>query len=291
MEPLINASFIASFFAGVAALFAPCCITVLLPSYFASIFKQRTTIFLMTFIYFLGLLTIFMPLGLGASFLSQIFSQYHNVIFSFGGIFLIMLGLTLILGTKMTIPIFIHPKLKNSGIASVFALGIFSGIATTCCAPVLAGVLTLSILPGSVLLGAVYTLTYVLGMVIPLFAIALIIDKTNLTEKLFIFRKTINWSVLGQKISTSFSNFISGFMFLILGIVILFYAQTNQLTSHSQYQIAVNIYLTKLIRFLETFTKLVPDFVLMALFTVLFLLILKTGIDQLKNLLRKEEKV
>lgn len=291
MEPLINASLIASFFAGLAALFAPCCITVLLPSYFASIFKQKTTIFLMTFIYFLGLLTIFMPLGLGASFLSQFFNQYHNAIFSFGGIFLILLGLLLITGTKMTISIFVHPKLKNSGIASVFVLGLFSGIATTCCAPVLAGVLTLSILPGSVLLGAVYTLTYVLGMVIPLFIIALLIDKINLTQKLFIFRKTISWSVLGQKISTSFSSFISGIMFLILGIVILFYAQTNQLTSHLQYQVTVNIYLTKFTRFLETITKLIPDFAWIVLFTALFLLILKTGIDQLKNLLRREGKV
>src|SRR3990172_10269539 len=81
MDLLISASFIASFFAGIAALFAPCCITVLLPTYFASIFKQKATVFLMTFVYFLGILSIFLPIGMGVSFLAQIFSQYHDTIF------------------------------------------------------------------------------------------------------------------------------------------------------------------------------------------------------------------
>src|SRR3989337_1301585 len=113
MDLLFSASFIASFFAGVAALFAPCCISVLLPTYFASIFKQKATIFLMTFVYFLGLLVVFLPLGLGASALTQIFSRYHNTIFSLGGLFLILLGTTLILGKQFHLPLVAHPQLKN----------------------------------------------------------------------------------------------------------------------------------------------------------------------------------
>lgn len=198
MEPLISASFIASFFAGVAALFAPCCITVLLPTYLASIFKERVAVFLMTFVFFLGLLVVFLPLGLGASFLTQLFSRYHNTIFTLGAIFLIFMGLFLITGVKFSLPIMIHPKLKNYNPASVFVLGVFSGIATTCCAPVLAGVLALSALPGSYFLGAAYTLTYVLGMVIPLFIMALVIDKTGATQKLFIFKKLLTTNCLEE---------------------------------------------------------------------------------------------
>src|SRR3989338_8320750 len=174
MDLLISASFIASFFAGVAALFAPCCVTVLLPTYFASIFKQRSTVFLMTFIYFLGLLAVFMPIGLGVSTITQLFSEYHNIIFTAGSLFLIFLGLTLILGVQFSFPAFVHPQLKNSGLLSVFVLGVFSGIATTCCAPVLAGVLALAALPASFLLGGAYTLAYVLGMVIPLFVLSMV---------------------------------------------------------------------------------------------------------------------
>ncbi|MDP3987548.1 MAG: cytochrome c biogenesis protein CcdA [Candidatus Levybacteria bacterium] len=288
MESLIGASLIASFLAGVAALLAPCCITVLLPTYFASIFKQKATIFLMTFVYFLGLLTVFMPIGLGASFFSQVFREYHDTVFLFGGIFLILLGLTLVLGKQFSIPVKVHPKLRNSGLMSVFVLGLFSGIATTCCAPVLAGVLTLSILPGSVFIGGVYTLTYVLGMVIPLFIIALMLDKANLTQRFFAFRKTINYSFFGQKISTTISNLFSGVMFLILGFVILYLSWTNRLFSHSSYQVDINIYLAKLTKIIAGLTKPIPELVWVFLFIGLFLLILKFGISQILNLLRRE---
>src|SRR3989338_1810240 len=182
MDLLISASFIASFFAGIAALFAPCCITVLLPTYFASIFKEKSMVFLMTFIYFLGILSIFLPIGLGVSLLTQIFSQYHDTIFLIGGVFLLFLGMTLLLGQQFSLPFSVHPQLQKQDFASVYVLGIFSAIATTCCAPVLAGVLTLSALPGSVLLGGIYTLSYVLGIVLPLFMIAFTLDKIDFTK-------------------------------------------------------------------------------------------------------------
>lgn len=261
MDLLVSASFIASFVAGVAALFAPCCITVLLPTYFASIFKEKATIFLMTFVYFLGILTVFLPIGLGISLISQIFSEYHDTIFLIGGIFLLFLGTTLLLGQQFSLPFIVHPKLQREDFISVYVLGIFSAIATTCCAPVLAGVLTLSALPGSVFLGGIYTLAYVLGMVLPLFLIAFFLDKVDFTKKFFAFRKSISYTILGQKISLTFANFFSGLMFLVLGIVIIYLARTRQLTSHSAYQVAVNIYLTKFIQAIGQFTRVIPEFI------------------------------
>lgn len=281
MELLISASFIASFFTGVAALFAPCCITVLLPTYFASIFKEKSTLYLMTFIYFLGLLTVFLPLGLGVVFLSRIFSQYHNTIFLLGGIFLIFLGMTLLLGKQFSLPQKIHPSLKKNNFASVFVLGIFSGVATTCCAPVLAGVLALSALPGSFILGSLYTLAFVLGMVIPLFTIAAFLDKVEFTNKFFAYRKTVSFSIFNLKIKQTFANIFSGFIFVFLGLIILFLARTNGLTSHSSYQLSINIYLTKIIRSIGSFTSLIPEFVWGILFVAVFLLIIYSAVREL----------
>ena len=273
MELLISASFIASFFAGVAALFAPCCVTVLLPTYFASIFKQRSTIFLMTFVYFLGLLAVFMPIGLGAAAVTQIFSTYHSLVFSLGSIFLILLGLMLILGMQSPLPVLAHPKLKNTGFLSVFGLGVFSGIATTCCAPVLAGVLALAALPSSILLGASYTLAYVLGMVVPLFVLSMVLDKNKFTQKFFVFRKTIGYSILGKKIHLTLSNFFSGAMFLILGVVIIYLALTNNLVTHASYQISVNVYLTQIVQFVGKYTQIIPETAWAIIFLVVFLII------------------
>ena len=280
MELLISASFIASFFAGVAALFAPCCVTVLLPTYFASIFKQRSTIFLMTFVYFLGLLAVFMPIGLGASAITQLFSQYHNIIFTFGSLFLILLGLTLVLGFQFSFPTLVHPQLKNSGFLSVFVLGVFSGIATTCCAPVLAGVLALAALPASFLLGGAYTLAYVLGMVIPLFILSMLLDKNKFTQKFFIFRKTVSYSFLGKKIRLTLSNLFSGVMFLILGVVIAYLALTNNLVTHASYQISINVYLTRFIQFIGTYTKIIPEPVWAIIFFVIFLAIVAKSLKE-----------
>lgn len=283
MDLLISASFIASFFAGVAALFAPCCVTVLLPTYFASIFKQRSTIFLMTFVYFLGLLAVFMPIGLGASAITQLFSAYHNTIFILGSVFLIVLGLTLLLGFQFSFPTLVHPQLKNSGLASVFVLGVFSGIATTCCAPVLAGVLALAALPASFLLGGAYTLAYVLGMVIPLFILSMVLDKNKFTQKFFVFRKTVSYSILSKKIRLTLSNFFSGAMFLILGMVIAYLALTNNLISHASYQVSINVYLTQLIRLVGKYTQIIPEFIWAIIFFLIFLAIITKAIRELIN--------
>lgn len=283
MELLVSASFIAAFVAGIAALFAPCCVTVLLPTYFASVFKQRSTVFLMTFIYFLGLLAVFLPIGLGAVAITQFFSAYHNIVFSLGAIFLIFLGIILLLGMQFSLPFNVHPELKRADAGSVFMLGVFSGIATTCCAPVLAGVLTLAVLPGSFLLGGAYTLAYVLGMVVPLFILGVVLDKSKFTEKFFAFRRTVSYELLGRKISLTLSSLFSGAMFLVLGIITLSLARTNSLTSHASYQVSINIYLTKFIQFISQYTKIIPETLWAVIFVGIFVLLTKIAYGQLKN--------
>ncbi len=283
MNLLFSASFIASFFAGVAALFAPCCITVLLPTYFASIFKQKTTVFLMTFVYFLGLLAVFLPIGFGAAFLTQLISQYHNTIYFVGAIFLIFLGLALVTGRQLSMSSPVHPTLKTAGLGSVFVLGIFSGIATTCCAPVLAGVVALSALPGSFLLGGIYTLAYVLGMVAPLFVMASFLDKIDFTTKLMVLRKPIQYSLFGEQITVTFSSLFSGLMFLGLGLLILYLDLTNQLAMQGSYQLTLNLYLARLIRFLGQYTSLLPEYVWAGFFVLVTLFIIKKALQQLES--------
>lgn len=114
MDTLSSTSLLAAFIAGVAALFAPCCITVLLPSYLGSIFKERYKVVLMTFVFFLGVLTVFLPIGLGATAFAQLFGRYHSVIFTGGGLMLIALGTGLLLGKNMSLPAFVHPAMRGA---------------------------------------------------------------------------------------------------------------------------------------------------------------------------------
>lgn len=284
MELLLGASLIATFIAGVAALFAPCCITVLLPSYFASIFREKYKVFLMTFIFFLGILTIFLPIGLGAAILSQLFRQYHEIIFGIGGIFMLILGFILLLGIHFSLPIRVSPVFKKHNIFSVYTLGIFSGIATTCCAPVLAGVLTLSALPGNFLFGGLYSLSYVLGMVAPLFIISLLIDKAHITKKIInVFQKSINYSLGRQKIKITISEAVSGTVFLFMGVLIIFLAVADKLYMHQEYQVAVNIFIIDTTAKINNIIKFIPNYIWGLIFAAVFILIFKISIDYFKK--------
>ena len=265
MTPLIGTSLIVAFVAGVAALFAPCCITVLLPSYLGNVFKEKYKIFFMTFIFFLGVLTVFLPIGLGASFLAQLFSKYHNLIFTLGGIFLILLGITMLFGKKFSTPTSVRDGMKKH-VSSIYVLGIFSAIATTCCAPVLAGVLTLSIASGTLIWGALYTLAYVLGMTLPLFIIAAFLDKIDMTKKFTNTRKTVRMKIGSFRWQITISELISGLIFLLMGTYITYLAFKNKLFTHSSYQLDMNLYNARFLKAINGFVTLVPEFIWALLF-------------------------
>ena len=284
MELFLSASLIAAFIAGGAALFAPCCITVLLPAYFASIFREKYKVFLMTFIFFLGILAVFLPIGLGAALLGQLFSRYHNAIFGIGGVFLIVLGAILLIGKHFSLPFRVSPSLKRHNAFSVFTLGIFSGIATTCCAPVLAGVLALAALPGAVAWGGIYTLSYVSGMVAPLFLISLFLDRVDFTKKFnSIFQKPIRYSLGGREFKITVSEAISGITFLAMGALIVYLSLANRLFIHSEYQTDINIFLTKFLASVNGFIKIVPEYVWALLLIAAVGAVIKISLNKFKK--------
>ena len=256
METLIIASLITAFVAGIAALFAPCCITVLLPSYLGSIFREKRKVLLMTFVFFLGLLTVFLPLGMGAAGLGKILSKFHDPIFIVGGILFLFLGASILLGRHFSMPFSVHPKLKITNAGSVFTLGIFSGFATLCCAPVLAGVIALSVLPNSIFWGGLYSVVYAFGMVSPLFLIAYFLDKNNFTQKLMESNKGLSYSLGGREIDLSIADLVSGATFFLMGIFILYLAKTNQLAmGGGEFQTQINIYLNQLVQTINGWLK------------------------------------
>lgn len=283
MELLTSASLLAAFFAGAAALFAPCCITVLLPVYLAQIFRQRSTVYLMTFIFFLGLLVVFLPLGLGAGFLGQIFNQYHDLIYTLGGLFVLFLGISLALGWHYSLPFHVNPTVEKTHPVSIFVLGIFSGIATSCCAPVLAGVLTLSVLPGSVFWGGMYSLSYVLGMIVPLFMMAYFLDRFKVTEVFWKGRAPVSYTLAGKKISLPWAQVIAAGIMILMGGLIIILTLTGKLAMQTGYQITINAYLTQFLNFLNSWAGKVPEWVWLVVVFFVLAGIMKGVIKKIKK--------
>lgn len=73
-QVLLSTTILASFLGGVIALLAPCCVSVMLPAYFASTFQRRTRIVGMTLVFAAGVGTVILPIALGASVLSRLVS-------------------------------------------------------------------------------------------------------------------------------------------------------------------------------------------------------------------------
>lgn len=215
----------------------------------------------MTFVFFLGILTVFLPIGLGASALAQLFSKYHNIIFTVGGIFLFVLGVTMLLGKKFVLPFSIRGGAMKRNVWSIYVLGIFSAIATTCCAPVLAGVLMLSATSGTIVWGALYTLAYVIGMTLPLFIIAMFLDKVNLTERFTNANKTIAMKIGSFSWNIIVSELISGMIFLLMGSYITYLAFSNKLFTHSNYQLEMNLWNAKFLGLINGFVTLIPEYI------------------------------
>ena len=244
----------------------------------------------MTFIFFLGIFLVFLPLGLGFGWFGGLINQFHDWIYLFGGIFLIILALFIFLGFHPRLPLKVSPKMENQGIASIFLLGVFSGLATTCCAPVLAGVLALSILPGSIFWGGMYALTYVLGMVLPLFIIALFLDKVNFTEKFLVFKKAVNYKILGKEVFLTLAQLFSALMFLSIGFLIVSLTLTGRLRMESDMLVRVNILVAKYLNILEGALKDIPWFVIPVLFIFIVFVIIRASLNQINPVRSSDQK-
>ena len=79
-------SLTASFLGGMVALFAPCCITFLFPSYLGTIFKEKRRIVLLTLIYALGLGSILVPVAMGMKVIVSFFDQFHTTTYLLGSL-------------------------------------------------------------------------------------------------------------------------------------------------------------------------------------------------------------
>jgi cytochrome c-type biogenesis protein len=135
-------SVLAATVAGAVALLAPCCISVMLPAYFASSFHNRRLLVAMTFLFATGVATVVLPIALGAAVLQRLLIGQHTVIWTAGGALLLGLGAYTLVGGRLGLPMpgrSANPE-SRAGPLAVYALGVFSGVASACCPPVLAGV-------------------------------------------------------------------------------------------------------------------------------------------------------
>jgi cytochrome c-type biogenesis protein len=214
-------STLAAFLGGMIALAAPCCVTFLLPAYLASAFRARYALLAMTLVFALGVAAVLLPITLGVAALSRLLSSYHQEIFIIGGVFLLFLGVWSLAGKNLAMPLRPASLGDQPTVLSVFSLGVFSGAASSCCAPVLAGVLTLSAISTSLPQSTAIGLAYVAGMVSPLVLIALLWERFDLSRSLLVRGRAFSLGVGRRRWRVHSTNLLAGALFIAVGVFVI----------------------------------------------------------------------
>lgn len=263
-ELLTTGSILAAFFAGAVALFSPCCIAFLLPAYMAAAVKNhRWRLLPLTLIFAVGLALVLLPITLGVALVSSAIARYHVPLYVGGGILLLALAVLSFSGRSWSMPSFVRaPSLARSDSAGVLALGVFSGVASSCCAPVLAGVMTLSALSSSVAGSVGLGLAYVFGMTFPLFVLALSWDRLRLGERRWLRARPLRLRVAGRTIVTNTVNVAVAAMFALMGVAVLALAATGDPTTAPSFQLAIGRWLRDAFAGTLSFLEPVPEPVL-----------------------------
>ncbi|WP_217549835.1 cytochrome c biogenesis CcdA family protein [Streptomyces sp. GbtcB6] len=223
-ELLFGTTLLASFLGGVVALLAPCCVSVMLPAYLATGFRRRTGVLAATLVFAAGVATVIVPIGLGATALVSLISGHHLLVFSIGGAAMAVGGIALLAGWKPQLPMIAGRAPSGHGFGSVYGLGVFSGAASSCCAPVLAGVAVLSGAAASFPAALAVSLTYVAGMVAPLCLLALVWDRRDWGTGRLLQGRQVTLRIGRLKRRMSLGSAASGILLIAMGALTLIQA-------------------------------------------------------------------
>lgn len=240
----LGGSVIAAVVAGVIALFAPCCISVMLPAYFASSFQNRRLLTAMTFLFAAGVATVILPIAMGASALRQLFLAEHTAIYLGGGLLMLALAAYTLLGGRINLPIPGRRTSAARGPLGVYTLGIFSGVASSCCAPVLAGVIALSGVASSFAVALGLGAAYVFGMVAPLFVIALLWERRDWTRSRLFRPRSYSYRLGPVERTITGASLASGALLTVMGVATVWLGLTSEAmpaTSDWQALVAVRL--------------------------------------------------
>lgn len=236
---LLSTTVLVAFIGGVLALLAPCCVSVMLPAYFASSFRRRTQLLSMTLIFAAGVATVILPIALGASLLSRLLNEQHAIVFTVGGTLMIAAGVAMLAGWKFMLPMPLAPGRGDGGIRSVYTLGAFSGAASACCAPVLAGVAAVSGAAASFPAALAVGIAYVFGMVAPLTAIALVWDRRDWGRARLLATRTVTLRVGDRRHTLLLSTTLSAGLMILMGALTVVLALVGQSMATDGWQVRV----------------------------------------------------
>ncbi|AIY03448.1 hypothetical protein ART_3849 [Arthrobacter sp. PAMC 25486] len=170
-----------AFLGGILTLLSPCSV-MLLPAFFAYAFASPGKLLGRTALFYAGLLTTLVPLGLLAGLVGSLVMQNRTMLISVAAGVVIVIGILQIIGVEF-------PGLsrraggEGTSAVSVFVLGSVYGVAGVCAGPILGSVLAVAAAGGNPAYGGIMLAIFALGMALPLGVLSLLWTRLRLGER------------------------------------------------------------------------------------------------------------
>jgi cytochrome c biogenesis protein CcdA len=215
-----------AFAGGVLSILSPCS-AFLLPAFFALAFTSRVRLLGQAALFFLGLATIFVPLGLGVSAVAALFIGQRDLVIVAAGALLVGLGIYVLAGGGFELAPGIAGRLHGvQGRWAAYATGLAYGFAGFCTGPILGAVLTVAAASDEVVVGGLLLATYALGMSVPVFLLAIVWDRWHLGERRWLRAAMLRIGPLEMPLTRA----LSGALFVAVGIVYVMFRGSSALS-------------------------------------------------------------
>lgn len=210
----MNLTLAGAFLGGVLTLLSPCSV-MLLPAFFAYAFTSTGALLARTGVFFLGLATALVPLGLLAGTVGAWVSQNRFELVTVASIVVIVLGLLLLSGVPL--PGLMRQRgPENASAIAVFALGAVYGLAGVCAGPLLGAALSFAAFGANAVFGGIVLLVFAAGMTLPLLVLGLVWNRIPAVRALVRPRE-----LRIGKWRNAWTNVIGGLLTVAIGVLLL----------------------------------------------------------------------
>lgn len=212
---------LAAFIGGTLALLSPCG-ALLLPAFFAATVGSGPRLLFHGMLFYIGLLSLLVPLGLGVGAIGSVVATNRELIVGGTAILLIALGIAQMLGLGFDAAKLVpggsslqQNAASRTGAVKTLLLGAAGGVTGFCVGPILGAVLTLAATRGNTLAAGGLLAVYGAGMVVPLLVLAALWHRMGDRSRTALRGRPV--AVMGRQLHTT--SLITGALVVALGIL------------------------------------------------------------------------
>jgi cytochrome c biogenesis protein CcdA len=214
-----DVGYVAALAGGVLALLSPCG-ALLLPSFFAYAFDRPGTLLARTGIFYAGLVTTLVPLGVSASSFTVFVRSNQETVVTVAGFVIVALGLLTAFGGGFVLA---GRRTQERGASagtssgSVYVLGVAYGLTGFCTGPILGSILVLAAAGGQPVRGGLLLAVYALGMVVPLVVLSLVWGRLGENTHRWLRGRAVHVG----RLTFHSTSLVSGLLLALVGVVMV----------------------------------------------------------------------